>query len=91
MNTYNFNTKQAGHVFDNIKYVVDSHNVLTCPVEEATVVSLFDSLFVGIPVKYLDTIVIGGLISETTGYFLKGYNKIYFSIHNDVLYIRKRS
>jgi hypothetical protein len=90
MNTYNFKTNKAGHIFDNIKYVVDSHNVLTCPVEEASVVNLFDRMFVAIPVKYLDNVVIGGLLSETTGYFLKGYDKMYFSIHEEILYLRKR-
>jgi len=89
MNTYNFNSKEAGHIFDNIKHVVDTKNRIVCPVEEATVVNIFDNLFVAIPVKYLGTIVIGGLNSETTGWFLKGYDKVYFSIHEDILYLRK--
>ena len=90
MNTYNFNTKETGNILDNIKYVVDNHDILTCPTEEACVVNLFDRMFVGIPVEYLGTVVIGAFYSENTGYFLKGSDKIYFSIHDEILYLRKR-
>lgn len=91
MEKYNFQTKESAHIFDNINYVVDSNNELQCPADEAKVVKLFDKLFVGIPAKYMGDVLIGGLNSDTTGYFLKGYNKVYFSIHEDILYLRKRN
>lgn len=93
MYNYNFNTKVVKHVFDDIKYVVSACDNLQmpCKKEDAVVVELFNTLFVGITVENLGNLTIGGFNSETTGFFLVGYIKIYFSIHGEILYIRKRS
>jgi hypothetical protein len=49
------------------------------------------ALFVAMPIEKLGNVTIGGFQSESTGFFvIKGY-KIYFSIHEDVLYLRKSS
>lgn len=92
MYSYNFFTKEIKHTFDNIKYVVNNSSLpLSCDPDEATVVKLFENLHVAVPVQKLGKLTIGGWNSETTGYFVIGYNKIFFSIHNDILYLRKRS
>lgn len=92
MYKYNFQTKEVTHIFDNLKYVVNNSQLqITVSKEEAVVVELFNQLFVGIPIELLGNLTIGGWNSESTGYFLIGYEKIYFSIHGEILYLRKRS
>jgi len=90
---YNFKTKEIANIFDSIKYVVNNSCELTieCNEKDAKVVSLFNQLFVGIPVEKLGKLTIGAFNSETTGYFISGYQRIYFSLHNDIMYIRKGS
>lgn len=93
MHTYNFETKELSHIFNSIEYVVDGRNILDCPTDEAKVVRMFENnrLFVAIPIKYLGRVTIGGFNSESTGYFHVGHDKVYFSIHGNILYIRCRS
>lgn len=92
MTKYNFVSKESSNVLDNIEFVVNNCNdiQLKCRPSEATVVSLFETLFVGYPIAILGEMSIGGFSSETTGWFLIGYKKIYFSIHNNILYLRAR-
>lgn len=92
MYKYDFKTKSITHVFDKLKYVVNNSQLqITVSKEEAVVVELFNQLFVGIPIELLGSLTIGGWNSENTGYFFIGYEKIYFSIHDEILYLRKRS
>jgi hypothetical protein len=92
MYKYDFQTKEITHVFDNLKYVVNNSQLqIKVSKKEAVVVELFNQLFVGIPIELLGNLTIGGWNSESTGYFLIGYEKIYFSIHGEILYLRKRS
>jgi len=88
---FNFKTRKLSNIFNNVKYVVNNSSLeIECEKDEAVVVELFDRLFVGIPVYKLGTLTIGNFNSETTGFFYVGHNKLYFSIHDDVLYLRKR-
>lgn len=92
MYKYNFQTKNVTHVFDKLKYVVNNSSLqITVSKKEAVVVELFNQLFVGIPIELLGNLTIGGWTSENTGYFLIGCEKIYFAVHDEILYLRKRS
>lgn len=91
MHYYNFKTKEINHAFDTLTHVVNNSFLhIPCTKEEASIVELFDSLHIGIPIEKLSVGAIGGFNSETTGFFQKGYEKIYFSIHGNILYLRKR-
>lgn len=92
MYKYNFKTKEVTHVFDKLKYVVNNSQLqIIVSKEDAVVVELFNKLFVGIPVELLGNLTIGGWNSESTGYFFIEHEKVYFSIHDEILYLRKRS
>jgi len=94
MYSYNFETKQLKHIFDNLRYVVNNSSLtIQCEPQECSVIAMFPNkaLFVAMPIEKLGNVTIGGFQSESTGFLIiQGY-KIYFSIHEDVLYLRKSS
>lgn len=92
MLTFNFVTKQVGSIFDEITHVVNNSSFLklNCEAEEAKVVKMFDgNLMVALPVEKLGKVVILCLKSDTTGILQIGYQKVYFSIHGNILYLRR--
>lgn len=93
MYSYNFLTKELSTIFDNISTIVNNcqYLELKCSAEQAVVVEIFGRLMVGLPVEVLGTISGITMNSETTGYFLKGYTKVWFSIHEHILYLRCRN
>lgn len=92
MNNYDFKTKQMTNLLDSIEYVVNNCDDICIPMtkQDAVIVELFDKLFIGVPVERLGTINLISWTSEYTGTFMRGYRKISFSIHNNILYLRKR-
>lgn len=95
MYKYNFETREMLDIFKDVDIVVSNLGTLTklliskCPIEETTVVPLFDDFFVGYPAKYMPELAIGAHDHYSGGYFIMNSHKIYFSIHGRVLYIRK--
>lgn len=94
MYNYDFKTKTLKHIFDNLRYVVNNSSLqIDCEPQECSVIAMFPNkaLFVAMPIEKLGSVTIGGFNNDSTGFFvIKGY-KIYFSIHEDVLYLRKSS
>lgn len=92
MNNYDFKTKQITNVLDSIQYVVNNCDEINIPMtkEDAVIVELFDKLFIAAPIERLGTIHLISWTSVYTGTFMRGYKKIYFSIHEGILYLRKR-
>lgn len=94
MYNYDFKTKQIKHIFDSIRYVVNNSSLqIDCEPQECSVIAMFSNkaLFVAMPIEKLGNVTIQGFNSDSTGLLsIKGY-KIFFSIHEDVLYLRKSS
>lgn len=92
MYKYSFKTKEVSHIFEGVTRVVNNSSVkIPCNKDKATVVELFDppALFVGIPVEEMPDVVIMRINSDTTGVISISDKKVAYSIHENILYLRK--
>lgn len=92
MYKYSFQTKEMSHIFDNVKQVVNNSSFkIECPINKAKVVKMFDNetLFIAMDISVMPDVMIVGLNSDTTGNLMIDGYTIGFSVHDDILYLRK--